>query len=930
MRKAPLAVFAGVLLVFAVVALSYLTSSREAITSTPSAYTGLTVPLPVPARGEACADEILYDTDSGVARFGATAIGADAAPALEVVARGNADGPYRSGYRSVARLEGGWHGTRQLDVRLRPPHTAVFGMFCVRNLGDKPISLVGSDDGRAYARPTVRVNGKVTGVELQLRLLEARRSSILSRLGEVTTHAATLKPFGAWWMWVLAIALIGLAPLGVLASIRAALVSDGERERAPVLAWPAWVARARELPGWALAGGAGAIAVLWLFYWSVNTHVFQNDEDQYVYLSRWLLHNLPGGLWDFNTYGRGLQRLEVFLLALPTAVVHNPWSLGIGRLLNVAAFVSTAIPVYLLGRGMGLSSRWAVLPALLSGVVPWAVVTTAFLTENLAYPAFAWIVYGIWRATVRPGTGNDVLAIALIFIGGLSRSALIALAPVLPATIVLSGLRCGTGGIGARIRVVLRAHVLLWAGIVVLGLLLIAGIGPFGGLASRLAGGYGTRYSVDLWPLVEKSGRFFARVVIGTGYLPAAIGLPWLAIKLVRSREPAFFAFALTAVLSALVLFYTLNTAGFDERYVVYLAPLVLLPAGLALGRREISPLGTAIASVALALLILRVPWNGNQGSFAYFVWPVETFYTHVLGFKLAEFLPGGEQTALNLVAIALGALGVALAAGLRWRPARLSGGIAMVLVAAVAVTIVGETQYSLSKHVSGVGSKSGPNLKARAFADVNAPAGAAVGEWAVGVGERPDFEGVWREVQFYNQRVDRVMSLGGTTVIVPPGDDFFNGIAYDENTGRLTSPKPLPPYMVVPTQADGPHLRGEVVTAPTYIPVALMRLSQPPSIAWRASGFALDGSVTDPKKGATIRVYGGGARCVNVDMLGPPELQSSFTLVGRDVARFGRIQPAGQATVALALPGLRARGHEDIAVSGDSKLLNVRLDDRC
>lgn len=151
------------------------------------------------------------------------------------------------------------------------------------------------------------------------------------------------------------------------------------------------------MPGWALVAAAIGLAVVWFCYWGFSTHVFQNDEDQYVYLSRWFKENLPGSLWDFDTYQRGLQRLEIWLLALPQWVADSPWSLVGGRALNTVAFVSTAIPVYLLARGQDLSPRWAALPAGLSVVVPWAVVTTSFLTENVAYPASMWVVWSIWQ-----------------------------------------------------------------------------------------------------------------------------------------------------------------------------------------------------------------------------------------------------------------------------------------------------------------------------------------------------------------------------------------------------------------------------------------------------------------------------------------------------------------------------------------------------
>ena len=924
MPRAPLVVFLAVMAVAAIAALAHLGKTREVIASTPSAYTGLTVPLALPAHREACADEIVFDTDAGIARFGATAPVGGTAPSLEVTARGYTFGPYRNDYSARARVAGGWTGTRQLDVPLTPPREAVWGTFCVRNLGGVPVDLVGSQDGRAFSRPAVKVNGEPSPLELQLRLVEPGRTSVLARLGQVTTHAATLKPLGAWWMWLLALALIALAPLGLLAGMRAALAADGEA-RILALAWPGWVRRLGHARGRTILVAGGALAVLWLFYWSLATHVFQNDEEQYVYLSRWLHTDFPSSLWNFDLYGRGLQRLEVWLLAIPATVVSNPWALAGGRLLNTLAFVSTAIPVYLLGRGLGLSSRWAALPALLSAVVPWAVVTTAFLTENVAYPAFVWIVYTVWLAALRPGARWDALALAAIFVGGLSRSSLLVLAPVLPAVIVIVGLRCAEGAFRGRVKAVVRGHILLWAVIVVGATALALGVGPANGLGSRLAGGYGAYYSFNLWGLVEKSGRFFARVVIGTAFLPAVIGLPWLALKLVRSREPADFAFACTAVITVIALFYSLHTAGYDERYVVYLAPLVLLPGTVALARREISAPGVAIAAALLALLVVLVPWNGDQGNFAYFVWPVETFYSRAIASGLAHALPGGTGTAAAVVGIALGLGGVALAAVLRWAPGRLTRTVAITLVAAVALAIVGQTQYALSKHVDGVGSRSGPGLRARAFADSTVPGGARVGIWALGVGQLPDFQGVWHEVQFYNQRVDTVVAPEGVPVLVPPGDDY-DGIDYDERTGAIRSPRPLPPYMVVPSHVDGPHLRGETLLALSYIPVSLMRLAQPATVAWRTSGFTLDGTIADGEAGGKIRVYGG--ECADVDLLAPPETQTHWALQAGSQVREGMIAAGKQETVTMPL---RAGGdHTDITLRGDARLLNVGLHDGC
>jgi hypothetical protein len=916
-RKAALAAFAAVLLVAAIPVLVHLAKPREVISSTPSAYTGLTVPLPVPAKGVACVQDLAFDTDSAIARFGAGSAPGGPAPALRVVAQG-------AGYTSAAVVPGGWTGTRQLDVRLRPPGSAVFGTLCIHALGRRPVNLVGSQDGRAASRPSVVVDGQASPIELQLRFLAPGRHSLLSRTGTVTRHAATLKPFGAWWIWLLALALLTLAPLAVGAAVQTALRADeavaGTRPR---LVFSAERARrwGAAVPGWAIVAGVGVLSVLWLCYWGFSTHAFQNDEDQYVYLSRWLRTDLPSTLFQFTVYGRGLQRLEIWLLAIPGALFDAPWALQGGRLLNTLAFVSTAIPVYKLGRGLGLSARWAALPAALSMVVPWAVVTTGFFSENVAYPACLWAIWGIWRAATGRGVERDVAALALLLVAGLARSGLLILAPVLPLVVAGTGLRCGEGGPGARVRALLRGHVVLWA-IVAAGLLALVlsalGQPTAHAFVQHLSGGYVTQTSLTSG-VFAKAGKFFAKVVIGTGFLPTAVALPWLALELARGRDPRRFGFALTVVLGALALLYSLNTAGLDERYIVYLGPLVLLPATLALARREISPAGLAIASVLLALLVWRVPWNSEQGPYAFFVVPVEMFFSRGIGLKFAQYLPGDAGDVLALAALLLGLLGIAVAVLLRRAPLWLAGVPGAVLVALVVLSVPLQTEYALSRYVNGAGAKAGPSVRDRAFVDTTVPAGATVGEFAEGAGQTPAFFPLWQEVQFYNQRIDRTFSVGDTVVPVAPGDSETTGVRWDPRTGLVHSPTPLPDYVVIPDAVGFARLRGRIIASPSYVAVSLMKLDKPARLAFSAVGF--DGLGASGPKGGRIRFYAGGAagpRCAVFTLLGGP--------TGTTRARISRpgapaivtaLKPGETRAVSVPLPGLSRRGYLDVRLRG-------------
>jgi hypothetical protein len=226
MAKRATIAFIAVLIVAAIPVGRYLLKPREVISATPSSNTGATAPLPMAPRGVVCSDGVLFDTDSQVARFGAVAPRNAAAPALEVVARGDTSGPYRNGYVFRATVPGGWRGTRTLNVDLQPPRRAAFGTLCIRNASDQAMTLVGSQQGRAGARPSVTVNGQLTPIELPLRLLEHDRRSLVARTGQILGHASTLRPFGAWWWWVLALAALTLAPAGVAVAMRSALAAD--------------------------------------------------------------------------------------------------------------------------------------------------------------------------------------------------------------------------------------------------------------------------------------------------------------------------------------------------------------------------------------------------------------------------------------------------------------------------------------------------------------------------------------------------------------------------------------------------------------------------------------------------------------------------------------------------------------------------------
>lgn len=943
MTQRLLALFFALLVLVSLVAYGpFLVHDHDVITSTPSAYTGGVQDVPLAPRKTACVDQILFDTKTAKARFGVRAAKGTSGAPLTITATGQEP----KGYSSRSTIAGGWTGTRLLDATLTPPASPTLGVLCIRNDSNQPLTLLGRNDNRTRSRPLLSNDGNINpDLELPVVLLERERSDYLSRLGDIFAHAQVLQPLGTWWWWLLALLLAVAVPGAMTLAIRSATLADRLDEAparaapaaAPPAPWPSgrlrrWI---EAVPGWAIVAAVAVVAFLFYAYWGIHTHVFQADEHQYVYLSRWLRVNFPESLWNFDVMQRGLQRLEVWMLAVPGALLDSPQSLVAGRMLNTIAFVSTAIPVYLLGRGMGVSSRWAALPAALSATVPWAVVTTSFLTENLAYPTTTWAIWAIWAAASAPSAVRDLLALVALALAGLSRTAMLLLVPLLPVTVLATELRYAPGAMAERLRTALRAHLVLWGAVAAGTLVLLASKAGIGGdITTRLAGYYGTVWGFQLGDLLAKVGQFFSRVVVGTAFFPAVVALPWLAIQLVRPDSRRDFALAVTLVGAGLLILYASHTAPLDERYMVYLAPLVLLPATVAVARRQVAPAGIAIATVLLALLLLRVPWSATtDGDFGYFVAPVESFYSRAVGIRLDLSVPGGYGTVLTVIPVALALGGLALARSLRRDPARLMGRAGAIAVAAVAITMVIETQYAISKFVNSAGSKSGPALRARAFADENTPSGARIGELSEGAGKTAEYTSVWQEVQFYNQRLDTVYSVGPNTIAVPPGDELVENVAIDPDTGRVRAPRPLPEYLVVPTAVGTVKLRGQDLPSPKYIPVSLMKVAQPATAAWTTTDLGAS-AVVGPT-GSTVRFFGtglpAGRHCATIDLGAPAAAPVRWSVRARRAGRQrGTLQPGPLRRVTLPLADLVERGHVDVRLGGRPRVLAIYVDQFC
>ena len=205
----------------------------------------------------------------------------------------------------------------------------------------------------------------------------------------------------------------------------------------------------------------------------------------------------------------------------------------------------------------------------------------------------------------------------------------------------------------------------------------------------------------------------------------------------------------------------------------IYLAPLVLLPATLALARRRDLP--------ARGWRSRRCCWRcsccGSRGppSRARSASSSRRSRCSTRARSACKLTTGASRRRpLTLVGLGLAAAGVAIARHCAGRPRRLAGAPAIVDRRAPSSLVVpAQAQYALSKYVNGAGSKVGaqparPRVRGHDGARRRDGRRVRRGRRA----RRPGSSPIWQEVQFYNQRIDRCLRARPDSVNpVPPGD---------------------------------------------------------------------------------------------------------------------------------------------------------------
>jgi hypothetical protein len=341
--------------------------------------------------------------------------------------------------------------------------------------------------------------------------------------------------------------------------------------------------------------GVGAVAVLalalgWVLSLAptrVKNWFVMSDE---LYYERLAIAVAQTGSLLPRVHGElvsNVNQLYPVLLSTMYGSGNVPASLAGAHRLNAFVIVTAAIPVYLLARRVGVGTLLALAAGALAVALPWIVLASFLLTEVVAYPACCWAFLALVHAVERKALVWDVVALLAIGVAVLARTQFIVLLAVFAVAVVAEALL--TDGLRALWRS-RRPLVVLYA-----TLLLVVLVAVVIGNGSRLLGSYAVtaeNLRLDL-ELVELTFAHLATIALGLAVVPFVLGLGWLVDRMRPSAAPAERAFALVGAATFVLL--SLQVASFTqrfgfglvkERYLFYVAPIVVVALAAAIGAR--------------------------------------------------------------------------------------------------------------------------------------------------------------------------------------------------------------------------------------------------------------------------------------------------------------------------------------------------------
>ena len=629
-------------------------------------------------------------------------------------------------------------------------------------------------------------------------------------------------------------------------------------------------ARAADRPA-LVVGALFVVSAAVSAYFATKITSFQPDELAYTHLAM-ALGDHPS-LWTsaFGGHER-LNQLYPLTLAPLYRLFGNVTAFELAHWWNALVMASTVVPVYLLAREV-LERRWAAyLAAAVAAVVPWLTLSSAQLTEVVAYPACAWALLAMQRALARPSRRADLLAIAAIAVAAYGRLQLGILGPAFIAAVLVHEIGWAlTAGArpGGRARALREArrrlvadHSVLVA-VAVIGLVAVAALTAAGRLQGAF-GFYGNTLNGRLlpagtWSNAQANVTFLAW---GLGVLPmvCTVGLVLENVWAPRARRVHAFAVLATIVFLAIVVSVArINVIFIDgavqERYVMFVVPLLLvgLLAGLTETRRPAVAL--LLGAAVIAPLVATTDFGVTPSGFWFLVSPAMTTFVEVVSPRLGQVGralgdPGLSRFLLGGGVIALGCLLVAAAirAGSR-RGELVVGVIAATVFAACAATTVYSFHHVVygSAEYRGLGTGSVAGLD---WIDRAVGRDTPVTLLARQAGQVSDSRELWSAAEFWNRSVQTAY------VLSRPYTTWHPGLEAALRPGRIARPRRAR-YVVLSASGLPLGLAGrELARSPDGALRLVDTAHRPLRAAWTLLGLSDDGWLS-LQRPATLTIAG-------------------------------------------------------------------------
>jgi hypothetical protein len=644
---------------------------------------------------------------------------------------------------------------------------------------------------------------------------------------------------------------------------------------------------------------AGSAALLAVGTFRVKEWVVMTDELLYA--------KLAGHIADTGSPLPVLHGEHVGFLGVVYPILLAPFygtldpvaAFEAAHILNAVLFASAAIPVYLLVRRLPLPAACALVVALLIVAIPWAVDAAFVMSEAAAYPVFVWAILACHAAITEPSPRRDALVIGALALAFFTRPQFLFLAAVLPLAILVAD---GPRRSFARHRPLAAVYA-----VAILAVVPLAALGQ----AHRLLGDYGvTATQGSLLPAAAwKSAAIHLDVLaVGLGVLPFLLGAGWIFSSL-RSSSPGLRAFAALAALSLPLLAleagsYDVRFGGVDvirDRYVFYLAPLLLIAVAACLQEQRLPLPGIAATTVFLAATAALADFRPVAGLL---VDSPEAVLNGVIHDESAG-LPAGVFVAV--CGVLLGVICLALA----WLPRPLT----MLGVTVAVFAFCGSTAgYAFERLLTSRTAGSVPVTGQPRVRDwVDRAAAGSVGLLAYPISRIWGQSAItWWDAEFWNHSVTRAfVDPEGTFTYTPFPSTTLR---LDAERGRFEGTEDAPPYLLTAPSESRFGLAGSQAAANGLV---LLAAERPYRALWATDGLDADGW-TRPSHAATIRVYAQPGQAtqlvrVTVALDAPPEAQAAASY--RLGNATGSVAP-GQRAVAEARACVPRGGHADLALA--------------